>query len=308
MYTTQITEEIDSFAKYLPAIEHEETEVFEKNFLEQLELLNDLSQLDLEQRQELMKYCFEVCAEELDKGIIQRQSRNKPLGYPGDHLIIDWIYTNKVASNGAGRLWDEFYHRQAAPQAVRNRKDFFCKALEALCLEKQGRVSVLDIASGPCRDIAEALSRPGVSPERLSFHCVDVDPKAIEYAKGVVNGNSQEAVFLWEAANAFRIKPQYKYDLVWSASLFDYLKSRYAVFLLKRMWGWTKEGGSLVFGNFHPRNPSRNYMEWCGGWFLIHRTEEDMALLCKAAGIPEASISFEQEPLGVNIFCVARKY
>lgn len=308
MYTTQITEEIDSFAKYLPTIEHEETAVFEKNFLEHLELLNDLSQLDLDQRQELRKYFIEACAEELDKGVMQNQSRNKPFGYPGDHLVIDWIYTRKTAISGNGKLWDELYHRQAAPQAVRNRKDFFCKTLEALCLKKQGRVSVLDIASGPCRDIAEAVSMPGVRPERLSFHCVDVDPKAIEYAKGVIYESSQKAIFLWEAANAFRIKPQSKYDLVWSAGLFDYLNSRYAVFLLKRMWGWTKEGGSLIFGNFHPRNPSRNYMEWCGGWFLIHRTEEDMSLLCKMAGIPEACISFEQEPLGVNIFCVARKY
>jgi hypothetical protein len=48
-------------------------------------------------------------------------------------------------------------------------------------------------------------------------------------------------------------------------------------------------------------------MEWCGDWFLIHRTEPEMVLLCEQAGIPRENICFDQKPLDMSIFCKAEK-
>jgi cyclopropane fatty-acyl-phospholipid synthase-like methyltransferase len=134
-----------------------------------------------------------------------------------------------------------------------------------------------------------------------------MDERAITYAKGVVKGLEQIALFEWETANVFWLDPSERYDLVWAAGLFDYLKERHAVALLRRMWDWTKDGGRLVFGNIHPRNPTRHYMEWCLAWYLVHRTREDMLSLCWQAGISKEEVSFQTEPLGIFCFCIIEK-
>jgi len=48
-------------------------------------------------------------------------------------------------------------------------------------------------------------------------------------------------------------------------------------------------------------------MELCGQWFLIHRIEDDLMELVKAAGIPGENVSLFSEPLGINLFCEIRK-
>lgn len=94
---------------------------------------------------------------------------------------------------------------------------------------------------------------------------------------------------------------------IWSAGLFDYLDIKAAARLLKRMWNWTNKGGRVVIGNFHPENPTRNYMEWVGEWFLVHRTEDDMTELSHLAGIPREALSFDRDATGVQLFMTALK-
>ena len=119
--------------------------------------------------------------------------------------------------------------------------------------------------------------------------------------------NPVNVSFTFTNKHLFKIRPDQQYDLVWAAGLFDYLEDRPAGVLLKRMWNLTKDGGQLVVGNFHPRNPNRNMMEWVGDWFLIHRTEQDFLELCHKSNISEKSATFEQEPLGSCIFLIVKK-
>jgi SAM-dependent methyltransferase len=98
-----------------------------------------------------------------------------------------------------------------------------------------------------------------------------------------------------------------KYDLIWSAGLFDYLDDRIAALLLKKVWRNLKDGGQIIFGNFGPDNPTRNGMELVVRWYLIHRTAEDLVKLVRMSGVPFSEVSIESEPLGVNLFCVIKK-
>ena len=163
---------------------------------------------------------------------------------------------------------------------------------------------MLNIASGPCRDIVEAVEN---SEGVQHIHCVDMDRNAIEYGKGLVESRNLSATFKWESVNALLLRHRRHFDLVWSAGLFDYLEDRVAGRLLKGMWEWANPGGIIIFGNFSPVNPSRNSVEWTLEWFLIHRDEADMRKLCIMAGIPADTGSIEAEPIGVKLFCVARK-
>ncbi|MFC2070294.1 class I SAM-dependent methyltransferase [Chloroflexota bacterium] len=304
----RVKERIREFAEYLPEIENEDSDIFQEQIVNRLKEIDAMSMDCPEYRNELMDFCFNICADELDNSVIQHHSRHKPFGYAGDYLIIDWIHQYKIHSlSGRGQLWDKAFQSQSASVAVRNRKEFFTRTLSALCEQFANGMSVLNLASGPCRDLVEAADYIGDKSDIVSFHCVDMDARAVNYARKVVEENQPEIDIQWQVANAFKIQPTSRYDLVWSAGLFDYLNERCAVLLLKKMWSWADEGGTVIVGNFHPSNSSRNYMEWCGQWFLEYRSEEDMLALCDKAQIPLDYVILEQEPLGACIFLVAKK-
>ena len=60
-------------------------------------------------------------------------------------------------------------------------------------------------------------------------------------------------------------------------------------------------GGELIIGNFHPNNPSKDYMEFAF-WNLNHRTEEDLIKLANACGVKNSCIEIKSESEGVNLF------
>ena len=272
---------------------------FDKQFHGILWNIEKLSQISSTHRKDLMAG-FMSESQTLESGIMCHHSRTKPLGYAGDHLIIDMIYQHAVADTEVGRLVDEFFHRQLSPTAVRNRKQFFIETFGDLCRRKNAP-SVLDIACGPCRDVAEALVELGSLSDNAKFHCVDMDPRAISYAQKIVPPQKSRNI-KWQATNAFRLKTDKKHDLVWSAGLFDYLDDRVAAFLLRKMWHATEYGGEVIIGNFHSSNPDRPWMEWCGDWHLIHRNEEEMLNICNQAGIPIEVANFHYEPTKINMF------
>ena len=66
-------------------------------------------------------------------------------------------------------------------------------------------------------------------------------------------------------------------------------------------------GGRVILGNFHPRNPAKEFMDYVLEWNLIHRTEEDMNRLFRSSlfGKPCTRIQFES--LGINLFAECRR-
>ncbi len=303
----QIKKESASLSECFSAIGTIEEAMFDSEIAYRLTEINELAKLVPHYRDELMKQCFELSGMELDRSIIMKHTREKPFGYSGDFQLIDWIYKNEPCSQGKGWLWDKVFLRQPATQAVRNRVNFFGKQLYFFC-KNHNKTSVLSLACGPCREVLDAVRAINPGAFNCSFHFVDQDSRAIDYAKSLINGDFSHSLELqWEASNVFRIRPKQKYSLIWVSGLFDYLDDRLAAALLRRMWHWLDNGGRIIVGNFHPDNPSRNQMEWCLGWFLIHRSENEMTELCRKARISTEAISFEFEPVGINMFLVINK-
>lgn len=297
---SQIAREIEEFRVFVKSAELIPEAEFDKEFHNRLWTIEKLSRREPESRTALMADFMASTKAEFEVGLMSSHSRTKPLGYAGDHVIIDMIYQRSTAKCDVGKMMDEFYHRQKAPTAVRNRKNFFIDTVAALCHIKPV-ASILNIACGPCRDVAEALDKAGTAAEKASFHCIDMDPRAISYAQTVVD-SSKAPQICWQATDAFRFRTRKKYDLVWSAGLFDYLNDRLAAALLRKMLDATSEGGEVIVGNFHISNPDRPWMEWCGDWHLIHRDEEDMRSICHRAGVPTDTLRFHYEPTGINMF------
>jgi SAM-dependent methyltransferase len=227
-------------------------------------------------------------------------------GYSGDFEIIDDIYATRITSDPQQRRWDLYFHAQAAPCAVRNRKAYFLDLLRshgAYSWSKGEQLEVLNIASGPARDVREWFQSEACAPTWMD--CVDMDPNAVAFAKKLCGPFSDHLHF--HERNVLRFLPSRGYDLVWSSGLFDYLSDRVFVHLLKSMLAVCKPGGEVVVGNFSDFNPSRDYMELFGNWCLEHRSREKLFELAERAGAIPDQTRIEWEPEGVNLFLHIRR-
>lgn len=222
----------------------------------------------------------------------------KPLGYAGDFRLIDMIYTRHQSGHKLYKRWDRYFHYNMATGAVRNRKDFFKQQLLDKISGRKAPLHLLNVASGPARDLYELYRR--IEPGMLVTTCVDIDADAIAFASELCNPYSEQINFYQK--NILRFSSAEKYDVIWSAGLFDYFEDRLFVMALKRLLTMLRPGGEILIGNFSEHNPSRGYMELFGEWFLIHRSGEKLISLSVQAGVQRELITVEQEPLGINLF------
>ncbi|MET7256081.1 class I SAM-dependent methyltransferase [Dyadobacter fermentans] len=222
----------------------------------------------------------------------------KPLGYAGDFRLIDMIYTHHQSGHEAYERWDRYFHYNAATEAVRNRKDFFKNQLLHKIARRKKPLHLLNVASGPARDLYELYGE--VNADMLVTTCVDVDADAIAFASELCSPYAEQISF--HQKNILRFSSAEKYDVIWSAGLFDYFEDRLFVMALKRLLTMLRPGGEILIGNFSEHNPSRGYMELFGEWFLIHRSREELIALSLEAGVQPELITVEQEPLGINLF------
>ena len=228
---------------------------------------------------------------------IQGLGFQKPHGYAGDYEIIDKIYQNYVCPNPRLANWDRFVHNQSAFKAVKNRQSYFLEQIWNLKISYSKETSVLNIASGPGRDMYESLRVIGNS--NVYFDCVEQDLDAIHYAKSLCRDFLSNINFIHR--NVFRFFTQKRYDLIWSGGLFDYFNDGLFKRILKRLLPSLNKYGKLIIGNFSDNNPSRGYMDLFD-WNLIHRSKEKLRTLAEECGVSPENISVEQEPEGVNLF------
>lgn len=273
--------EYDAFGRWLNKVADEHKE-------------GKLSRQDIE----VLRSAFD---DALSSKTLQGFSYRKPHGYTGDYEIIDRMYTKHVTSMEHLQNWDVYFQAQSAPTAVRNRKAYFLKLASGLeaAFPSKDSLPILNIASGPARDVFEFFESNGHNGA-VTFECVDNDEDAISYGRDLCNPYLDRAAF--HQTNALRFSSKQKYQLVWSAGLFDYLGDKVFKFLLEHLLEMLRDDGELVVGNFAPRNPSKNYMEIVGDWHLYYRDEDDLTRIAKSCGVAAEDIRIGREPESVNLF------
>jgi len=234
---------------------------------------------------------------------IQGYGIRKPYGYAGDFLMIDKIYTFHKSTIDKYRVWDEYFHTQAAPKAVRNRKEYFKKFMYSK-IEINPKLNLLNVASGPARDLYELYKE--INGYELNTSCIEMDENAINYAKELNHNFLDKITFIHK--NIFKHREKNKFDIIWSAGLFDYFNDKAFVIVLKKFKEWLSPNGEIVIGNFNEdNNPSRDYMELLGDWFLHHRTEQQLIELAKKSGFNCDNVQIGREKENVNLFLHLKK-
>jgi SAM-dependent methyltransferase len=277
--------------------------LFEKNgpdpieYSHIFELVDQLDDLQIDDFRQAMKPI-------LNPNSIIGFSFTKPFGYNGDFFIIEKIYQGYINPHPKYLKWDTFFHTFPAAIAVVNRKTLAKSIFEKLHLATQPHsAQVMILGSGPVSETFEFFEKYPQS--KLQFDLIDLDTRAIEYAKSK-NKNYLHAM-QFHHQNVIRYVPNKSYDLIWSAGLFDYFKAKHFVYLIKKYHEFLNPNGELIIGNFNVQNPSRRIMEILGDWFLYHRSEDELRSYALQAGIEAHKIEVFKEPLGINLFLRVKK-
>jgi extracellular factor (EF) 3-hydroxypalmitic acid methyl ester biosynthesis protein len=228
---------------------------------------------------------------------IQGMTFHKPRGYSGDFELLNRIQTKYISQYPNLKKWDEYFHSCEAPQAVRYRIGYLDELLQQKTSQYNNEFCMLNVASGPCRDIFEYFRRH--AHECLNIECVEHDQNAIVFANKLLKEINCKVVFY--NTNILRFQFSKSYDLIWSAGLFDYLNDEIFCGILKRMLMNISPGGEIVIGNLSVTNPSKYYM-LLFKWIVFHRTEDQLTQLAIKAGAAKEQISVYKEKLGVNLF------
>jgi extracellular factor (EF) 3-hydroxypalmitic acid methyl ester biosynthesis protein len=242
------------------------------------------------------------------------RSYTKPRGYAGDFLTIANAYNDLAIGNGrTGELLDRLTLDSPAVKAVKNRRKLLTEEiLNTIAAANGAPVHITVFACGPARELFDVYAQLE-DPSLLKTTLIDIDLQALSYVSDRKDAfrvplpmelHRENLIYLALGRRKIVLPPQ---DLIYSIGLIDYFNDQLVTKLSNYAHQLLKPGGRVIFGNFHPQNPQKAFMDHIIDWKLIHRTEADMDNLFQNSAFdkPCESIRFEEEQ--VNLFAICRK-
>jgi SAM-dependent methyltransferase len=223
----------------------------------------------------------------------------KPRGYPGDAVLLDFIYGGGTSSpyvERASPLGAAIYREcNAHPSsgAVRKRRDYLGRRI--VSLSHQGRrPEILSVACGHLRE-ADAFRRAAGAAHPGRFVAMDQDPATLEVALSdhrelPIEPYRGSVLTLLRTGN-----PLGTFDLIYSAGLYDYLSDDLALRLTAKLASMLKPGGRLLIANMMPQLPGAGYMEAVMDWWLVYRTLPQIQNLSSGLS-PEYRVTTHRRP------------
>ena len=241
----------------------------------------------------------------------------KPLRYPGDYLLMNYIYRDSFAGDSLfARVMTLFGTRNRTGLAVRSRKGMIREELIALLDRRAGStdpVRILAVAAGPAEEAWELLT--GGHPIRCPVEIVlfEQDRAALTFAYRRL----QKALDLHPNPNVslqFRNDSVTRliysgpdpvdvgrYDAIYSCGLFDYFGAPAWSRVARALGDYLGPGGTLWIGNMVPENSARWFMELHLDWHLRYRTEAETLDLARKA-TADLAVRIQRDPTGLNPF------
>ncbi len=206
-----------------------------------------------------------------------RRCAEKPRGYAGDAVMLDYIYDRRVAMPEQPTTSDGeevFRTVVSAPTcgSVDYRRTMLARHIDELAKRKSS-LRVLSLACGHARELE--LCQSLANGRIAEVVALDQDALSLEVLQQRFAGlpvRSQNISVRDILSNRF----EGQFDFVYSAGLYDYLDQRIATRLTTKLFDFVVPGGELLLANFHPDNHGTGYMEAFMDWWLIYRTDEEM--------------------------------
>lgn len=253
------------------------------------------------------EYCNALQQDTSLAGLVYRcpytlRARNKPRGYAGDAVMMDYIYGfyDKTLLSSTDDLGEELFRfttNSAAARAVRHRRRLLADAIDNIC-GLYDSASILSVACGHFRE-AE-LSKCIKSNRPASVSVLDQDEESLatvrrdygEFGISALNGSVRDILSSKVILNA--------YHLIYSAGLYDYLNDRLAERLTSKLVEHLHPQGRILLANFTPEHQDVGFMEAIMDWKLIYRTPDDMRRLLMNVGC--SSVEISSDPTGSIVY------
>ena len=212
----------------------------------------------------------------------------KPRGYPGDALLLDYMYGHKPPPEETsilGRAIFDYTTNTGFPLSVRSRRDILASAID----DTADRFASPKIVSVACGHLREAMISVAISTKRVTeFVALDQDQESLGHIAETYPNQNVRTLNASVRAIISRAVRLNGFHLAYAAGLYDYLVDRVATKLTTAMFEMLASGGRLLIANFAPSGRDIAYMETFMGWKLIYRNENDMNRL--TSGIAPESI------------------
>lgn len=231
-----------------------------------------------------------------------RRAYEKPRGYAGDAVMLDYIYGG-VAPDGTsmiGRLVFGDTTGLSNGKSVIFRRDLLAQKIDQLASQKR-RPRVLSLACGHLREGQQ--SRAVISGDIASLYAIDQD---VESLKVVEQEQAIRGVIPVQGSVVSIIRRKIVFqdiDFAYAAGLYDYLSDSLAAKTTKALFDMLASGGHLLLANYVPSSHGRGYMDAFMDWSLIYRCEQDLQQVLSL--VPESLISSRRlfhDPFGNVVY------
>jgi len=215
----------------------------------------------------------------------------KPLGYPGDYVMMNYIYDycgDKafLGTSSYEKLINNY--TCSIPFSCSNieRKDFI-KARILEVAKRKDNARILSVGCGSARELTELLAEDELR-QPISFICLDFEKRALDHVRAridEINRHRENPASLQyihrdlidiavDRRMGEKISSQ---DLIYVSGVFDYLGDHLCSRIIRQLYSLLNSGGSLVVCNASAENHShRAYCEMLGEWKMVYRTKEEI--------------------------------
>lgn len=183
---------------------------------------------------------------------------SKPRGYAGDAIMLDYIYRPEPQPlTSVGKQLHLATTGVSSAKSISWRRDHLGTEIAKIVADASD-ARILSVASGHLREldvVRELASQTGFRIDALDQDGESLKEAVRSYPDFDINPIHKSITHL------FRTREQVRYDLIYSAGLFDYLPIRTAAALLQKLLDLLKPDGRLIVGNYATDNFGRDYME-----------------------------------------------
>jgi hypothetical protein len=245
----------------------------------------------------------------------------KPLGYPGDYVIMEYIYNYSGDNIYLGNsTYEKIINNYTCniPVASSNvARKIFLKDMIIETVAKNRSPKIISLGCGSARELIETLSEGKIDKPTL-FKCLDLEQEALKYIENNIEKiNVDKKRFLiieyihrdiTSIIRDKKLRDEIKgHNLIYLSGVYDYLSDKMAERILIDLYDLLENNGNLVVCNISlENNTHRAYYELLGEWCMLHRTEEEMLKWTKK--LKGALVEFIYPPKGDNYhFLLIRK-
>jgi hypothetical protein len=214
---------------------------------------------------------------------------DKPRGYPGDAVMLDYAYYQQPPSDASELGKRIFNVVTSSPNAlsVRWRREHIAWLIEQMAGQREA-LSLMSVACGHCRELE--LLTPSTRARITRFVAFDNDAETLTQARQV-----SPEITTWQCnVKSLPANGEHNgFDFIYSIGIYDYLSHAQAATLTTWLMARLNPGGRLLIANFTADNWGRGYMEAFMDWNLVLRSREQMRGFIPQGASPHTCLYFD---------------